>query len=49
MGLGSAESGLVNEAEEGKSVEPTEKAMEEVVVFTLRLVLVYERKWACPT
>jgi hypothetical protein len=29
-GLGSAESGLVNEAEEGKSAEPTEKAKEEV-------------------
>ena len=30
MSLGSAESGLVNEAEEGKSAEPTEKVMEEV-------------------
>jgi hypothetical protein len=29
-GLDSAESGLVNEAEEGKSAEPTEKAKEEV-------------------
>ena len=30
MGLGSSESWLVNEAEEGKSAEPTEKAKEEV-------------------
>lgn len=29
LGLGSAESGLVNDAEEGKSVEPTEKAKED--------------------
>ena len=29
-GLGSAESGFINEAEEGKSAEPTEKAKEEV-------------------
>ena len=29
LGLGSAESGLVNDAEKGKSAEPTEKAKEE--------------------